>query len=241
MIVAKDENRLADAKRVLEEQGVDVLTITKDLSSPTAAEEIVDELNRKNVQIDYLVNNAGFGPYGEFIKNDPEHLRTSIYMNVLNYTMLCRLLAPGMVERRRGKILNVGSIAGYLPAGPKMSEYFGSKAYINNFTQGIMNPIMNNFIGLRHELKKKGVSVTLLAPGATRTEFPKVVGNEKSLLYRLCSLTPQKVAKEGYRGMHRGERVVTPGLLNWLIANVVAPFTPKFLLLPFTKMAITQL
>ncbi|HKC60716.1 MAG TPA: SDR family NAD(P)-dependent oxidoreductase, partial [Myxococcales bacterium] len=127
-----------------------------------------------------------------------------IQVNVTALVTLTRAFLPGMVARRRGRILNVGSTAGF-PPGPFMAVYYASKAFVNSFTEALW-----------YELRGTGVTATVSCPGATATEFAAVAGNSRSLLFRLGAASPATVARQGYRAMMNGKAMVVHGLKNKL-------------------------
>jgi short-subunit dehydrogenase len=205
VLVARRRDRLDDlASRLQTDHGIQAHVIAQDLTAPQGAEALVRELEARNLHADYLINNAGAGTTGAFATAD---LATELAMLTLNITALVhltRLLLPGMLERDRGRILTVGSVAGFMP-GPFMADYYASKAFVNSFSQA-----------LSYELRGSGVTATLLSPGPTSTEFAGVAGVEKSRLFALGTMTAERVAKDGYRGMQRGRARVVPGFRNRL-------------------------
>src|SRR5205814_4814102 len=133
---------------------------------------------------DFLVNNAGFGTHGAFAELDPARELEEVQLNVSSVVALTRALLPGMIARRRGRILNVGSTAGF-PPGPYMAVYYASKAFVNSFTEALW-----------YELRGTGVTATVSCPGATATEFAEVAGNKSSLLFRLGAASATTVARQ---------------------------------------------
>ncbi len=206
---ARNEERGREAATQLQvEYGVPVSTHTKDLSHPGAADELWGDLLKANVTVDILVNNAGVGVCGEFQDEPLEALRRIQMVNVLALTMLTRLALPGMLVRKSGRILNLGSIVGYQPGGPRMAAYYATKSYVLSFSKG-----------LARELAGTGVSVTALCPGPTKTSFEEKSGAVDTHLYKLLpQMTAATVAMAGYRGMMRGRRVVIPGLFTKILA-----------------------
>jgi len=164
--------------------------------------------------VDVLVNNAGFGAAGSVADLSLEKERDMVQVNVAALTQLTRLLLPGMIQRRSGGILNIGSTAGFQP-GPYMAVYYATKAYVLFFTEA-----------LAEELLGSGVLVTLLAPGPTATEFAAVADLEHKLLFKLGAVDARSVAMAGYRGFRRGRLLVVPGLKNKVGAFAVR-FAPR--------------
>jgi len=182
--------------------------VEADLADPAAPQTVV---NRVGSAVDVLVNNAGFGMLGAFATSDPRTAEGMIALNVRALTVLTRLLLPGMVARRTGGVLNVASTAGFVP-GPLMAVYYATKAYVISFSEA-----------LAEELRGSGVHVTVLCPGPTQTEFQAVAHMETARLFRLPGvLSAHAVARAGYRGFRRGQRMVVPGV--W---NKVTALTPR--------------
>lgn len=208
VLVARDLDKLrAVAVRLEDEHGIHVRTCALDLSEPGAARALWRDLINAGVVVHVLVNNAGVGIYGEVWEQDPEELQRMLVLNIEALTLLTRYALPGMIERRSGRILNVASIVGYQPGGPRMAAYYASKAYVLSLTKG-----------LAVELRGTGVTVTALCPGLTRTGFMKHAGATSSVLERTPGSLPETVAKEGYNGLMRGRSVVIPGLLTKFLA-----------------------
>ena len=174
VLVARRRERLdALAAELAAAHGVKVHVVTADLMEPAAPQQIVDAVAALGVEVESLVNNAGFGTNGPFWELDPAKERGMIEVNVTALVALTRAFLPGMVQRKRGRVLNIGSTAGFQP-GPYMAGYYASKAFVNSFTEG-----------LAYELRGTGVTATVSCPGATATEFALVAGNEKSKLFKM--------------------------------------------------------
>jgi uncharacterized protein len=179
-----------------------------DLSVPGAPERLWSRITSSTIEVDILVNNAGSGLYGNVHDQDPAALERMLQLNVVALAALTRLALPGMVSRRRGHILNVGSLVGYQPAGPRMAAYYGSKAFVESFSRG-----------LGAELAESGVTVTTLSPGPTESSFEERSGAVRSNVYRyLPKADPVSVARAGIEGMKTGKASVIPGLLTKLLA-----------------------
>jgi short-subunit dehydrogenase len=168
---------------------------------------VVAEVQRLGLEIDFLVNNAGFGTSGAFASSDPAREMEMVQVNIASLVELTRSLVGPMVARKRGRILNLGSTAGF-QAGPYMATYYASKAFVNLFTEG-----------LAYELRGTGVTATVSCPGATATEFALVAGNDKSRLFRMGAASPQTVALEAYKAMHAGKTMIVHGLKSKLIVQ----------------------
>jgi len=205
VLVARRRDRLEALARELQSaHGVTARVVTADLALPDGATRVVDEVGRLGLEIDFLVNNAGFGTSGAFVELDAGRELEMIRVNVAALVALTRAFLPGMVARRRGRILNVGSTAGF-PPGPFMAVYYASKAFVNSFTEALW-----------YELRGTGVTATVSCPGATATEFADVAGSSRSLLFRLGAASPALVARQAYRAMMKGKAIVIHGLKNKL-------------------------
>jgi len=183
--------------------GIFVEELEKDLSIPGIAKEIFNEVNSQSFNVDYLVNNAGFGDFGLFQESDWSKQERMINVNMLALTHLTRLFLPSMVKKRSGKILNVASTAGFQP-GPLMSVYYATKAYVISFSEAIAN-----------ELAGTGVTVTALCPGPTKSGFQKAAHIEKSNLVNGKNIASAKeVAEFGYKAMTKGKLIAVHGFKN---------------------------
>ena len=215
ILVARNEQRLQQlADELRQRYEVTVHIFACDLSRPGAAQELYDAVRAADLTIDMLINNAGFGLNGKFHENPAQQEFALLQVNVVALAQLTRLVLPGMVARGLGRVLNIASTAAFQP-GPHMAGYFASKAYVLSLSEA-----------LAEELKDSGVSVTVLCPGPTQTEFIDRAGMEESLLFRLTKQSATKVASIGYKAMLKGEAVVVPGLHNWAVAQTVR-FAPR--------------
>lgn len=211
VLVARSEGKLHELAKEL---GVTATVMATDLSKPGAAQQIADALVEKSINIDVLVNNAGFGLGGAFVEAD---LKTSVEMiqvNCIAVTELTRLLLPPMVSRNRGRILNVASTAAFQP-GPYMAVYYATKAYVLSFSEAIAD-----------ELRHTDVTVTALCPGPTATGFGNVAGVEEARLFTMMKpMSSAEVARKGFEGMKRGRRIVVTGMMNRLLvqSNRISP------------------
>jgi short-subunit dehydrogenase len=210
VLVARTREKLeALAARLREQHGVSVYVLTKDLAHPRAPDEIAEELTRNGIDVDVLVNNAGFGLGGTFAELELAAQMDMIQVNVASLVKLTGLLLPGMKQRRGGGVLNVGSTAAFQP-GPNLAVYFATKSFVLSFSEA-----------LHEELAASGVSVTCLAPGPTATGFAERASLEKSLLFRFNVQDAASVARAGHRAFRRGKALVIPGLLNKLTVFAV--------------------
>lgn len=219
VLVARNRARLGEIKKELEAAApVSVLIIEKDLAKPGAADEIYNELKNKNMKVDILINNAGFGDSGPFADTDWLKEQTMIAVNITALTRMTKLFLQGMVERKSGRILNVASTAAFQP-GPFMAVYYASKAYVLSFSEAIAN-----------ELKGTGVSITTLCPGPTETGFASTARMEHSRLFSFMRpASAAGVARYGYEAMQKGKTVAIHGLLNKILAFSVRTAPRKLL------------
>jgi short-subunit dehydrogenase len=203
IIVARDEQELADASASFKQFGVDVITIAKDLFEPNAPFELYSEVLSRNVQVDVLVNDAGQGQYGEFAETDIRRELSIIQLNIASLVVLTKHFLQDMLARGEGKILNLSSIASKAP-GPLNSVYHGTKAFVQSFTEAV-----------RNEVKDRGITVTALLPGPTDTDFfNKADMNESKIVQEGKLADPAKVAKDGFEALMRGDDMVVSGLKN---------------------------
>ena len=177
-------------------------TVEIDLSEPGATARLVADVEAAGETIETLINNAGFGLRGRFVDLDAAREREMIDLNCGALTDLCRAVVPGMIERRRGAILNVASTAAFQP-GPKMAVYFATKAYVLSFTEA-----------LHEELKPHGIKVSALCPGPTRTEFGDVAGIKTLGQFERLSMDAGPVVRAGLEGLDANKAVVIPGATN---------------------------
>ncbi len=225
VIVARRAEKLNALKAELEEKhGIKVKTIAKDLTEKTAAEDVYNEVKSKGIEVEYLINNAGFGGHGKFHERDWKADEAMINLNIVALTELCRLFLPDMVARNSGRILNVSSTASLPPGGPLQAVYFATKHFVTAFSYGIAE-----------EVREDGVTITTLLPGATATEFAETSGMDKTDLFKKSG-TARSVAEDGYNGMMAGKLDVVSGLtFGQKMRMASIPFTPKKMLLKSIK------
>jgi uncharacterized protein len=208
VLISRDEQKLRQIAADLQTRhNISVTVFAKDLTVAKNAEDLARELQETDVAVDILVNNAGFGLAGAFIETDLKRELDMIQLNIVSLVTLTKLLGRQMVQRRQGKILNVASTAAFQP-GPFMVVYYATKSFVLSFSEG-----------LAEELKNSGVTVTALCPGPTATQFSKNAQLQESTLFKgglLPVLDAATVARIGYRGLLKGQRVVVPGLMNKL-------------------------
>ncbi|BCU80340.1 short-chain dehydrogenase [Polycladomyces abyssicola] len=216
ILVARSEDKLRQlAEELSRTHGVKADVVPQDLADPSGPDAVIRSVREQGWNVEILVNNAGFGLYGFFAETDWQKEMDMIQVNITALTHLTKHFLPDMIQRGRGKILNVASTASFQP-GPLMAVYYATKAYVLSFSEAIAN-----------ELKGTGVTVTALCPGPTETGFITRANLEQSKLFRINKvMDPATVAEIGYRGLMRGDRIVIPGLHNWLLAQSVR-FLPR--------------
>ncbi len=205
VLVARSQDKLEALAKEL--GGAEVIAL--DLAAPDATQKLIAELEARGLEIDVLVNNAGFGEYGEFHLSSPQKLEQMIFLNINTLTMLTRALLPKMLLNKHGKILNVASTAAFMP-GPLMAVYYASKAYVLSFGEALSEELLNT-----------GVSVTTLCPGPVKTGFQdRAAMNDSKLLQSPMNpmMTTQAVASQAVAALENKTRVVIPGLMNQVLA-----------------------
>ena len=224
ILVARRRDRLkALGEELQQAHGVEVTPIGMDLARPEAPRELFDTVRASGQEVDYLINNAGFSGYGASWQREWDQDRAMIAVNIAAPTGLTSLFLPAMVERGRGRILNLGSIAGFIP-GPLQGAYFASKAYVVSYTQA-----------LAEELRGTGVTATVLCPGVTATEFIERANLGDVPAFRARLAAPTAVARHGYRAMERGKVLAVCGLKNRITAHVLTRITPLWLIRRLTR------
>jgi uncharacterized protein len=220
VLVARREDRLNDIKKELEDKHpVNVSVITKDLSKIESAQEVYDEVKSANIEVDYLINNAGFGGSGKFYQRPWEQDLAMIQLNIISLSALTRLFLPDFVERNSGKILNISSTASLMP-GPLQAVYFATKAYVTSFSNALAG-----------ELHESNVTVTALLPGPTETEFARTAGVDKTGLFKKTA-SSRSVALDGYNAMLAGNLNIISGVpLGQRLMMATIPFAPKNLVM----------
>jgi short-subunit dehydrogenase len=201
VLVARSAEKLSALSDALSKQHqVRCVVIPKDLTAPSAPEDIFAELLRQGIQLDVLINNAGAGRCGRFENSDMSENDQIIDLNIRALTSLTHHAIHHMHRHGGGKILNVASTGAYQP-GPYIAVYYATKAYVLSFTQA-----------LRKELKGSGITVSALCPGSTATEFSQRAGKADIR----GAISPQKVADCAYKGLYKGKAVIIPGFINKL-------------------------
>jgi hypothetical protein len=207
VLVARNREKLQRiASEISAAHGVRVSVIVQDLSEQEGARRVFDEVRGQRIAVDFLVNNAGVGTYGLFAEADLERELAMMRLNMISLTALTRLFLPQMLQRRRGRILNVASTAAFQP-GPLMAVYYATKAYVVSFTEALAN-----------ELQGSGVTASALCPGPTRSGFQERAGMGASKLFRRGVMEASEVAETAYRAFMKGKTTIVPGLRNKLLA-----------------------
>lgn len=215
VLIARSQDRLAAlAAELRSAHGVSATVVPADLTDPAAPARVAEVIDAAGLAPDVLVNCAGFGSSGLYWQSDRARELGMIQVNVTAVADLTHRLLGGMVDRKRGRVLNVASTAGFVP-GPKMATYYATKAFVVSFTEA-----------LAHELRGTGVTATALCPGPVATAFSKVAGNDQSILFKVAVDRPERVAMIGWKAMKRGRAVVVTGWTNQLAALGVR-FSPR--------------
>lgn len=224
VLVARNKAKLDELKIELESQyQIKVYTIGKDLSSQNAAKEVYDQTSKENIQIDYLINNAGFGDFGMFVDLDWSKQEQMIHLNITTLTQFTHLYLQDMLKRGSGKIMNVASTAAF-QSGPTMAVYYATKAYVLSFSEAVDN-----------EVREKGITITTLCPGPTESGFQAAAAMEESALFKEKKLpTSKEVALYGYKAMMKGKTIAIHGLMNTILAYSVR-FMPRKLVVKVTR------
>jgi short-subunit dehydrogenase len=217
-LVARREDRLrALAQELAAKGGPAPVVIPCDLAASNGSDCIAAALSEAGVEVEYLVNNAGFGLFGKAIQLDRAEQLDMIAVNIRSLTDLSLRFTDQLI-RHRGGILNLGSVAGFLP-GPGMAVYYASKAYVISFTEA-----------LRKELAPHGVRVTVLCPGPVPSEFQERAGFKPGIDSAILNVSPKGVAEAGYRGLMANKRVVLPGLGIKIVPFMLRWFPRGFIL-----------
>lgn len=225
ILVSRNRDKLNALKEQLEKKyGIRVDVIAKDLSLAGASKEVFDDVQTLGIQVDYLMNNAGFGLVGKFHEIQWDRHIQMINLNMVALTELTHLFLNEMVVRNNGKILNTSSTAGFIP-GPLQAVYFASKAYVSSFSNAIAE-----------ELHDKNITVTTLLPGATETNFAHTSGVDKTAIYTNPA-SARSVAEDGYNGMMKGKLdVISVSTKSQKMQLSLVRFFPKKTLLKQTRL-----
>lgn len=217
------ESLAAELRRT---HGVIVRVLTADLALPETPARIFAELQEDSVTVNVLVNNAGFGAYGNFAELPLQRQLEMVQVNITSLMQLTGLFLPGMIERRRGGVLNVASTAAF-QSGPQMAVYYATKAFVLSFSEGIAE-----------ELAGTGVTVTALCPGPTKTNFGRVANFRGSDSVLRAAMTAAAVARHGHNAFRRGRFVVISGMQNFL-PTLIVRLLPRIVIRKIVKWLIT--
>ncbi|MBF0254618.1 MAG: SDR family oxidoreductase [Candidatus Omnitrophica bacterium] len=216
VLVARRKNLLDELKEEIKKRfKVKVTVIRQDLAVPDSARELYQKVEEAKIRVDILINNAGFGKAGFFSKSDLKLDEEMIHLNVVTLTALTRLFMEPMIERKTGRILNVASVAGFVP-GPLQAVYFASKAYVVSFGESVAN-----------ELQGTGVTLTTLCPGQTTSEFATRAGATKIRAHKFPAASARNVAEYGYRSMLEGRCIAVHGVQNKILVHFLLRLLPR--------------
>jgi hypothetical protein len=219
VLVARRADRLNSlADEIAGATGRKPYAFALDLGAAGAADKVGDMLAGQSLEPQYIVNNAGFGLIGAASDLDRSEQLAMIDLNVRTLADLSLAFIPSL-ERHRGGILNVASVASFLP-GPNSAIYYASKSFVLSLTEA-----------LYQELRPRGIRVSCLCPGPVATEFQARAGIPDAHVAWPLAVSAKRVAEEGYRGLMQGKRVVVPGLANRMVASLAPKFVPRNLLL----------
>jgi short-subunit dehydrogenase len=217
-LVARRADRLtALANEIVAAGGAAPIVIPCDLGQLDGCDKVAEALDAAGAEVEYVVNNAGFGVFGYAVKRDRAEQLDIIQLNIRALTDLSLRFSESLI-RNRGGILNIASIAGFLP-GPGMAVYYASKAYVLSFTEA-----------LRQELALQGVRVTVVCPGPVPSEFQARAGFAPGFDSAILNVSPADVAKQAYRGLMGNKRAVMPGLVIKIVPFLLRFFPRSFIL-----------
>ncbi|ANW26771.1 short-chain dehydrogenase [Vibrio coralliilyticus] len=223
VLVARSEDKLNELKQELEaKHQTQVYVITEDLSDPLSADRIAEKVKDLGLEIDILINNAGFGGHGLFHERELSADQAMMQVNMITLTNLTHHFLQDMVARKRGKILNVSSTASFMP-GPLQAVYYATKAFVTSFTQAIAE-----------EVAKYNVTATALCPGAVDTGFVKA-GDLDGLEVWKNAKSPRSVAECGYQAMEKGELVAFNETGLKFMLTWVVPLLPRKTVLKMSR------
>lgn len=220
IITARREAALATLKQEIETQhGVTVHIIVNDLGTDDGADQLYQAVKALGIPVDILINNAGFGGQGDFLERDLAKDIEMINLNIKSLVALTHKIANDMVAQGSGKVLNVGSTAGFIP-GPLQATYYATKAFVNSFSQAI-----------DQEMRAKGVTCCVLTPGLVATEFVETADLGGTSLSKITPATPEQAAKVGYDAMLAGKLVAFNDKKLGFLLSWITPFLPRRALL----------
>ncbi|MBU3109221.1 SDR family NAD(P)-dependent oxidoreductase [Clostridium gasigenes] len=214
ILIARDKEKLKEVKKHLEIYNINVDILSVDLSVDSSCEQVFAFVDKKNLTVDILINNAGVGSFGDFSSIPMKKELALIDINIRALTELTKHFLYKMVENENGTIMNVASTAAFC-AGPRMATYYASKAYVLNLTEA-----------LNEEVKNKGVKVSCLCPGAVNTGFQNKAGIKKNENAKKNIMSAKKVAQIAYRDLEKGKTIIIPGFKNKILV-IVNKFLPR--------------
>jgi short-subunit dehydrogenase len=224
ILVARNTAALeALAEELRRTHTIEVHVITADLAQTTAGLKIFEQTGRAGLTVDVLVNNAGFGLHGSFVELPLARQLEIIQVNIAALVELTGLFLPGMIQRQHGGILNVGSVAGFLP-GPNMAVYYASKAFVLSYSEA-----------LYEELRGTNISVTNLCPGPTESNFSQVARSHRVRETRTRKMSASLVAGIGHNDFRNDQCLSVPGLKNKFLTAVAAKLLPRWVSRKFTS------
>ncbi len=218
LVARREENLKELSEKLFAEHGTQSIVIPMDLSLSDSPRQLFHKVNELGLKVDLLVNNAGFGQYGQFIEIPLQRHLDMLQVNVSALVELTHLFLGGMLERKTGSILNIGSTASFQP-GPNSSVYYATKAFVLSFSEALWV-----------EAKRSNVHVCCLCPGPTKTEFGEDSKMGSTLLFKYNCMSVEAVAKAGHRGIRKRKRFVMPGIINNLLSWSVRIAPRRFLL-----------
>lgn len=216
ILVARDDEKLREVKEELSLYDIMVYTISLDLAEDNSCEKVLDFVNKNNLSVDILINNAGMGSFGYLSEIEMEKELKLIDVNIRALTEITKMFLPIMIDHGEGAIMNVASTAAFC-AGPKMATYYASKAYVLNFTEA-----------LYEELRNTEIKVSCLCPGPVKTSFQEKSGIRKSEAAKKALMTAKEVAKVAYKDFNKGKLIIVPGFKNKVII-LLNKFIPRSL------------
>jgi len=218
ILTARRTERLEElAARLRAAHGIKVETIAADLAEPGSVDTLVGEIAKRGLAVNVLINNAGFGKSGALVGQQRAELARMIELNCRSLVELCHAVLPGMLQTRDGAILNVASTAAFQP-GPGMAVYYATKAFVLSFSEA-----------LHEEVRTRGVRVSALCPGPTKTEFFDAAGTSEDFALRKLASDPETVVRDGLAALAANRAVKVSGLRNAVMAASVR-FTPRWLI-----------
>jgi len=220
ILAARSEAALKQlAEKLAKENKIAATAIAVDLGQPGGAQKLIDEIRKRNLSVDVVVNNAGYGIVGPLDGSNGADQVGMIDLNVRALTELTHAFWPGMIAKKRGGVLNIASTASFQP-GPGMAVYYATKAFVLSFSEALWK-----------EGRKAGVHVTCDCPGPTESNFHSRAGSDKIKLLKMgVTMTSKAVAKQAYNAFKRNRRVIINGGMNRTMARLI-PFTPRRMVL----------